>query len=59
MESQPDGGESIYRQLSTGEAFIISSQRVKKIYEKMWSETRRVYRLTQNEIDVMLFLKNH
>lgn len=59
MESQPDGGESIYRQLSTGEAFIISSQRVKKIYEKMWSETRRIYQLTQNEIDVMLFLKNH
>lgn len=59
MESQPDGGEQIYRQLSAGEAFIISFQKVKKIYEKMWADTRKAHGLTQNEIDVMLFLKNH
>lgn len=59
MESQPDGGESMYRRLSVGEAFIISSQRMKKVYEKMWADTRKVYGLTQNEIDVMLFLRNH
>lgn len=59
MESQPDGEASIYRRLSTGEAFIISFQKVKKIYEKMWTDTRKAYGLTQNEIEVMLFLRNH
>lgn len=59
MDGSSEDGDLIYRKLSTGEAFIISSQKIKKIYEKMWSETRKVYGLTQNEIDIMLFLKNH
>ena len=58
MEEKTDCGEDLYKRYSTGEAFIVSSQMVKKLYERMWSDTRKHYELTQNEIDVLLLLKN-
>ena len=58
MEEKTDCVEDLYKRYSTGEAFLVSSQMVKKLYEKMWSDTRKHYELTQNEIDVLLFLKN-
>lgn len=51
--------DSISEEFSSGEAFSISSQKIRKIYEKMWMKTRKAYGLTQNEIDVLLFLKKH
>ena len=50
---------SISEEFSSGEDFSISSQKIRKIYERMWMKTRKTYGLTQNEIDMLLFLKKH
>lgn len=39
--------------------FIISFQKIKKCYEKMYADVRKSYNLTQNEIDVLIFIKRH
>lgn len=41
---------------SAGEKFVISAIEVKKLYENMYSRFMEEYDLTQNEIDVLLFL---
>ena len=41
---------------TAGEKFIISAIEVKKIYENMYFDFMEEYDLTQNEIDVLLFL---
>lgn len=51
--------ESAYKEFDSGELFVISSQKTRKIYEKMWKQTRIQNGLTQNEIDVLIFLKQH
>lgn len=59
MEETGDRREFDYEEFDSGEMFVISSQKVRKLYEKMWRDTRKEEQLTQNEIDVLLFLKNH
>lgn len=51
--------ESHSYQSLTDVNFIISFQKIKKCYEKMYADVRRSYNLTQNEIDVLIFLKRH
>lgn len=41
------------------ENFIASFQIIKKGYEKRYIQVRKSYNLTQNEIDVLIFLKRH
>lgn len=51
--------DSHSHQSQNDENFIISFQKVKKYYEKMYTGVRKSYGLTQNEIDVLIFLKKH
>lgn len=59
MVDMGDSREIAYEEFDSGEMFAISSQRIRKFYEKMWRQTRKDFGLTQNEIDVLLFLKSH
>ena len=38
---------------------LVNLQRVKKIYELMLKRVTKVYSMTKNEIDVLLFLANN
>lgn len=51
--------DSHSHQSQNDENFILSFQKIKKYYEKMYSKVRKSYNLTQNEIDVLIFLKRH
>lgn len=59
MDAIGDRREVDYEEFDSGEMFAISAQKVRKVYEKMWRDTRKHWGLTQNEIDVLLFLDNH
>lgn len=59
MDGSDGKQDIIFEEFRSGENLIISSQKIRKIYEKMWIRTRKTYGLTQNEIDVLLFLKRH
>lgn len=39
--------------------FLIFSWKIKKVYEKMFYQVSEELELTQNEIDVLLFLHNN
>jgi len=59
MDSMSDSGEHLIQKLSSYEDFFVISQRIKKTYDKMWTDVRKEYELTQNEIIVLLLLKNN
>lgn len=48
--------DEILNQYGIGENFIVSAIQVKKTYEKMCAEAIGDLHLTQNEVDIMLFL---
>ncbi|MDO4555437.1 MAG: winged helix DNA-binding protein [Lachnospiraceae bacterium] len=48
--------DEILRHYGVGESFIISAIQVKKNYEKMCAKAIEGRDLTQNEVDIMLFL---
>lgn len=62
MDSSYESADPLEQQAvhdSPGESLIISSQKVKKYYEKQCADIRKKYHLTQNEIDVVMFLHAH
>jgi MarR family transcriptional regulator for hemolysin len=40
-------------------AMLINGQRVKRLYEKQFEETRMKYQISQSELDILAFLANN
>uniref|UniRef100_UPI0006D13CEC MarR family transcriptional regulator n=1 Tax=Clostridium sp. NkU-1 TaxID=1095009 RepID=UPI0006D13CEC len=45
--------------MSKRAAMLINGQRVKRLYEKQFEETRMKYQISQSELDILAFLANN
>ena len=59
MEAEDENHHFTDKEFNSEENFILSFRRIKKSYKKLWVQTRKKWGLTQSEIDLLLFLKNH
>lgn len=51
--------EGVFSQFNLGEHMVVSARHVKKLYQKRCAQAVRDEGLTQNEIDIILFLRKY